>query len=49
MVKARLWEEVLDRLTESGEFDKAVESIVNGEVDPYTASEDLVLPRLSTR
>lgn len=47
MVKARLWEEVLDRLTESGEFDSAVESIVSGKVDPYTACEDLVLPALS--
>jgi len=47
MVKARLWEEVLDRLTESGEFDNAVESIVSGRADPYTACEDLVLPALS--
>jgi len=46
MVKARLWEEVVDRLTESGEFDNAVESIVKGKVDPYTACEDLVLPTL---
>ncbi len=47
MIKARLIEEVLSRLTESGEFDKAVESIVEGKVDPYTACEDLVLPILS--
>jgi LAO/AO transport system kinase len=47
MIKARLIEEVLDRLTESGEFDRAVESIVEGEVDPYTACEGLVLPTLS--
>jgi len=47
MIKARLVEEVLSRLTESGEFDKAVESIVEGKVDPYTACEDLVLPILS--
>jgi LAO/AO transport system kinase len=47
MIKARLIEEVFDRLTESGEFDRAVASIVEGKVDPYTACEDLVLPTLS--
>jgi len=47
MVKARLIEEVLDRLTESGEFDNAVESIIKGKTDPYTACESLVLPTLS--
>ncbi len=47
MIKARLIEEVLDRLTDSGEFDRAVDSIVEGKVDPYTACEDLVLPTLS--
>ncbi|MCF8143029.1 MAG: methylmalonyl Co-A mutase-associated GTPase MeaB [Deltaproteobacteria bacterium] len=47
MIKARLIEEVLDRLTDSGEFDAAVTSIVEGKVDPYTACEDLVLPILS--
>jgi len=46
MVKARLLEEALERLTESGEFDRAVESIVKKKVDPYTACEDLVLPIL---
>jgi LAO/AO transport system kinase len=47
MVKARLIEEVVDRLTDSGEFDRAVELIVQGKVDPYTACENLVLPTLS--
>ena len=47
MVKARLIEEVIDRLTDSGEFDRAVELIVQGKVDPYTACENLVLPTLS--
>jgi len=47
MVKARLIEEVLIRLKESGEFDRAVEKIVEGKVDPYTACEELVLPILS--
>ena len=46
MIKARLIEEVVGRLTESGEFDRAVKSIVEGKVDPYTACENLVLPTL---
>ncbi len=47
MIKARLIEEVLDRLTESGDFDRAVESIIKGKIDPYTACENLVLPTFS--
>ena len=51
MVKNRIIEEVIDELTETGEFDKAVEDIVEGNKDPYTACDDLVLPKLglSTR
>ena len=44
--RIRLIQEVFCRLTESGEFEKAVESIVEGKTDPYTASDDLVLPKL---
>ena len=47
MIKARLIEEIIDGLTQSGNFDKAVESIIKGEIDPYTACENLVLPTLS--
>ena len=47
MVKNRLVEEVLNDLTETGQFEKAVESIVEGNVDPYTACDNLVLPKLS--
>ncbi len=46
MVKNRLVEEVLNDLTETGQFEKAVESIVEGNVDPYTACDNLVLPKL---
>jgi GTPase len=46
MVKNRLIEEVLTRITESGAFDGAVADIVDGKVDPYTACDNLVLPRL---
>jgi len=47
MVKNRLVEEVLNDLTETGQFEKAVESIIEGNVDPYTACDNLVLPKLS--
>jgi len=46
MIKARLVEEVLDKLTESGDFDHAVDAIVKGDLDPYTACENLVFPAL---
>ena len=46
MVKTRLIEEVLDKITETGDFDEAVESIVEGKTDPYTACDNLVLPAI---
>ena len=46
MVKNRLIEKVSRRLMETGEFEKAVASVVGGETDPYTACDDLVLPMM---
>ena len=46
MIKIRLIQEVLDRLLETGEFDKAVDAVAAGEKDPYTACDDLLLPKL---
>jgi LAO/AO transport system kinase len=46
LVKNRLLEEVFNRLIDSGDFDKAVESVAAGEVDPYTACDDLLLSRI---
>jgi LAO/AO transport system kinase len=46
MVKNRLIEEVIGHLTGTGEFDRAVASIVDGKIDPYTACDNLVLPKL---
>jgi GTPase len=48
MVKNRIMEELVERLMETGEFDMAVDSIVEGKSDPYTACDNLVLPRLNT-
>ncbi len=46
MVKNRLVEEVLRKLIDTGEFEKTVESIVSGAMDPYSACDLLVLPKL---
>jgi hypothetical protein len=46
MVKDRLIQEVFDRLTESGELEKAVESVVEGRTDPYSACDELILDKL---
>jgi len=47
MVKNRLIETVLDSILTTGEFEGAVDAIVSGEKDPYTASDDLVLPKIA--
>ena len=44
MVKNRLFEEVIDRLIAKGDFRDAVDAVVNGEMDPYSACDNLVLP-----
>ena len=46
MVRNRLIQEVLSKLTETGEFDGAVQAIVEGKTDPYSACDALVLPSL---
>jgi LAO/AO transport system kinase len=46
MVKSRLIHEIFVRLRESGQFNRAVESILAGEMDPYTACDSLILPKL---
>jgi len=47
MVKNRLIETVVREIIATGEFDRAVEAVVRGEVDPYTASDRLVLPKVT--
>lgn len=47
MVKSRLIQEVFFRLVESGEFERAVDSVLKGETDPYTACDNLVLPKFT--
>lgn len=49
MVKNRLVQEVLDQLIEGGEFEHAVEAILAGKMDPYTASDNLVFSKLGRK
>ncbi|MFC1822007.1 methylmalonyl Co-A mutase-associated GTPase MeaB [Thermodesulfobacteriota bacterium] len=48
MIKTRLMLEFFNKIETSGEFERAVDAIVAGETDPYTASEDFVIGRLGT-
>jgi len=42
MVKQRLIEVVLERVIDTGDFDEAVESVVSGKLDPYSACDNLL-------
>lgn len=44
LVKARVLREVFTPLAESADFQKAVTAIAEGELDPYSACDGLVLP-----
>ena len=44
ILKNRLIEVVFTRLIESGDFNKVVASVAKGELDPYTASDNLLMP-----
>ena len=46
MIKSRLVQEAVHLMLESGEFEKAVESIAAGDTDPYTETDRLILPKL---
>lgn len=47
MVKNRLIETVLGGITSSAEFEEMVGAVVRGDLDPYTATDKLVLKSLS--
>jgi LAO/AO transport system kinase len=48
MIKDRLIEKVVRTITETGEFERAVQSILAGKMDPYTATENLVRSKLNS-
>jgi len=41
MIKIQIMTQIMNKLTRTGKFEKAVAMIVKGEIDPYTACEDL--------
>jgi len=44
MIKSRLLKEILKPMTDSVEFERAVDSIVDGTRDPYSACDELAFP-----
>lgn len=46
MVKNRIIQEGFQQLAQTGVFDEAVRSIIDGKLDPYTACDTIILPRL---
>ena len=48
LIKNRFIKDILNNLIESKEFGKAVDSILDGKIDPYTACDNVILPILGT-
>lgn len=48
MIKSRLVQEVMERLVETGEFERAVEAVATGKTDPYSACDELLRARLGS-
>lgn len=46
MVKNQLVQEAIKRLIKSNEFEEAINSIAEGKIDPYSACDNLILPKL---
>lgn len=46
MIRSRIMEEVFNRFEKDGDFEKTVKSVMDGEIDPYTASDEIILKRL---
>ncbi|MBW2128022.1 MAG: methylmalonyl Co-A mutase-associated GTPase MeaB [Deltaproteobacteria bacterium] len=47
MIKSRLIEEGLSRIREKGDFDRAVEAVLQGKEDPYSVCDELVIKILA--
>jgi len=48
MIKAKIIHDVFDEIINSGEFETTLQSIVDGEIDPYTACDSIVSKKLKT-
>jgi LAO/AO transport system kinase len=48
MIKDKIVHDVFNEIINSGEFETTLQSIVKGEIDPYTACDAIVLKKLKT-
>jgi LAO/AO transport system kinase len=48
MIKNKIVREVLDDIIDSAEFEEALQSIMKGKIDPYTACDSIVVKRLKS-
>jgi len=48
MIKDKITHDVLDEIINSGEFETTLQSIIKGEIDPYTACDTIVSKKLKT-
>jgi len=48
MIKDKITHDVLDKIINSGEFETTLQSIIKGEIDPYTACDTIVSKKLKT-
>ncbi|MGD9162409.1 MAG: methylmalonyl Co-A mutase-associated GTPase MeaB [Desulfobacteraceae bacterium] len=46
MIKSRIMEEVFNRFEKDGDFERAVKSVMSGEMDPYTVSDEIILNKM---
>lgn len=47
MIKGRVMEVIFNRFEKDGDFIKAIKSVVSGEKDPYTVSDEIILDKLN--
>jgi len=48
MIKDKIIQDVFNEIINSGEFETTIQSIVKGEIDPYTACDSIVSKKLKT-
>lgn len=47
MIRSRIMDEVFKRFENDGDFERAVHSVMSGEKDPYTVSDEIILEKLN--
>ena len=47
IIKGRIMEEIFSRFEKDTEFERAVKSVMNGEKDPYTVSDELIFKNMN--